>query len=398
MTHLFYDHVPRTGGSAISQSVRGALGPGAAVSGALPGSLSSILKRYARMPAICCALDYMRGDALPDDRFTATMLRDPVERALSWYAFQRHDVIVAGLARPLASACRSMTVAESLASADPALVAHLSNGQARHFARMRWDGATPIDDDRLLALATEVLDGFEMVGVHEALPEFVDVLAARLGWGLLPETKVTRAASHPIPLHSLEAPLLEALRQANSVDLELLHYARGRAERERRAAFRSLVSMAAARGPEPALRLEPEGSDATLAGPMPLQEFACSIQVVESVATLVCDSLSGVEVELRNDSRELWRADGERPVRLSYHWLDPHGAMVVFDGERTRLPYDLGPGDSVRVRAAVKAPVDPGTYVLRLGMLQEGVAWFEAHGAPGPEAAVEVITASANAR
>ena len=54
--------------------------------------------------------------------------------------------------------------------------------------------------------------------------------------------------------------------------------------------------------------------------------------------------------------------------------------MVVFEGERTRLlPWVTGPGAELfPVRGT--APDRPGTYVLRLTLVQEGCRWFDADG------------------
>ena len=63
-------------------------------------------------------------------------------------------------------------------------------------------------------------------------------------------------------------------------------------------------------------------------------------------------------------------------MNLSYHWLDRERQMVVFDGFRTPLPRDLGPGESVTLRATIQAPEKAGNYRLHVTMVQEAVAWF----------------------
>ena len=63
-------------------------------------------------------------------------------------------------------------------------------------------------------------------------------------------------------------------------------------------------------------------------------------------------------------------------MNLSYHWLDRKRQMVVLDGLRTPLPRDLKPGESVTLRAAIRAPEKAGEYMLHVTLVQEGVAWF----------------------
>ena len=50
----------------------------------------------------------------------------------------------------------------------------------------------------------------------------------------------------------------------------------------------------------------------------------------------------------------------------------------------------LGPGESTRVAVEVEAPSRPGSYVLEMDLVQEGVGWFGEHGSPVAQAAVRV--------
>jgi SAM-dependent methyltransferase len=72
----------------------------------------------------------------------------------------------------------------------------------------------------------------------------------------------------------------------------------------------------------------------------------------------------------------------DRPVRVSYHWLDPRGAMLVEDGERSALPRPLHPGESCDVELRVRTPPRPGRYVLAVDMVHEGTTWFSHAGVP----------------
>jgi hypothetical protein len=88
-----------------------------------------------------------------------------------------------------------------------------------------------------------------------------------------------------------------------------------------------------------------------------------------------------VTVRLANRGSEPWPATGDAigvyRVDLSYRWLKDDGTpIVLFDGERTLLPEDLYPGESVEIPARIKAPSSPGDYRLVLSPVQEGVAWF----------------------
>jgi hypothetical protein len=68
-------------------------------------------------------------------------------------------------------------------------------------------------------------------------------------------------------------------------------------------------------------------------------------------------------------------ADRDR-VRLGYRWRDDGGRVVGEDIDADRLPYDLAPGESVRVGAAVPVRLPPGVYDLTVGVTQ-GQDWFD---------------------
>jgi subtilisin family serine protease len=86
-------------------------------------------------------------------------------------------------------------------------------------------------------------------------------------------------------------------------------------------------------------------------------------------------------VKIMNTGARAWTAAGPSPVRLAYHWLRTDGTVAVWDGARA-APFaaDVPPGTSVDVRLVVAAPSAPGTYVLRIDLVQEGVAWFSQWG------------------
>lgn len=65
------------------------------------------------------------------------------------------------------------------------------------------------------------------------------------------------------------------------------------------------------------------------------------------------------------------------PILLSYHWKRKSGELVVWDGVRTSLPRVMHKGDADDLFVAVRAPEEPGDYLLEVSMLEEGMAWFD---------------------
>ena len=95
-------------------------------------------------------------------------------------------------------------------------------------------------------------------------------------------------------------------------------------------------------------------------------------------------STAAESLEIQNQGALPWLRVPPCPVALSYHWLDADsGAVVVRDGLRTILPVDLYTGGRVQVRAKVRAPSQPGRYVLWWDLVHEHTTWFSERGDPG---------------
>ena len=89
------------------------------------------------------------------------------------------------------------------------------------------------------------------------------------------------------------------------------------------------------------------------------------------------------KVIVRNRSFRAWSScRPDAPDYLSYHWLDRWGSVVVWDGERTPLPRDIGPGEEAEVLSRIKAPPNSGKYTLAIELLQEGSSWSSDTGVP----------------
>ncbi|MDQ7028809.1 MAG: DUF2079 domain-containing protein [Ardenticatenia bacterium] len=93
----------------------------------------------------------------------------------------------------------------------------------------------------------------------------------------------------------------------------------------------------------------------------------------------------------RNTGSQGWRSVDWYPIFLAYHWLAPDGTAVVWDGERTRLPFTLYPGQAMCLEATVIAPGTPGTYRLQFDMVREHQYWFAQKGARPLEVVVDVV-------
>lgn len=86
-----------------------------------------------------------------------------------------------------------------------------------------------------------------------------------------------------------------------------------------------------------------------------------------------------VDAEIQNLGSRTLASMLPNPTHVSYRWFRAGTVVPLSDAEpiRTRLPFALGRGQSVRVRVPIDAPTAAGDYLLRLTLVQEFVAWFD---------------------
>lgn len=84
-----------------------------------------------------------------------------------------------------------------------------------------------------------------------------------------------------------------------------------------------------------------------------------------------------LDVQLRNDAARSISSEYPQRVLLSYHWARPDGSHEQYAGRRTALPAPLAAGGQCNIQMRVMPPAKPGAYELQVGLLQEGISWFE---------------------
>lgn len=128
--------------------------------------------------------------------------------------------------------------------------------------------------------------------------------------------------------------------------------------------------------------------------PHPLTEFEAQYTAPER-ATVVAGEPFALPVKLRNTGTERWLPYGKEnrvwAVHLGYH-LAPLAAVAQrSEGDRTRLPEIVSPGEEVSVDLQAVAPAEPGEYLLEVGLLQEVVDWFESRGSAPASVVLSVV-------
>ena len=99
---------------------------------------------------------------------------------------------------------------------------------------------------------------------------------------------------------------------------------------------------------------------------------------------------TSARVGLENAGTAPWRSRDREGVQLAYHWLDPLGNAIVWDGLRTSLPEVVDPGESIELESSVVAPRPPGSYRLAFDLVEEHRFWFAELGSQQLEIPVDV--------
>ncbi len=120
--------------------------------------------------------------------------------------------------------------------------------------------------------------------------------------------------------------------------------------------------------------------------PLPDSAFRARLNLINPPSLLSAGQLADFRVLVRNESSEVWpareRSGGNLQVSAGNHWLSPEGKVVINDDGRAAMLRDLRPGEELELKLTVNAPKKPGSYLLEIDLLQEGVSWFGLKGSP----------------
>jgi hypothetical protein len=128
--------------------------------------------------------------------------------------------------------------------------------------------------------------------------------------------------------------------------------------------------------------------------PLPAEAVRASVTCSNAPASLAAGERVKLDVLVRNTGGAEWPAVGDaagrNAVRLRDRWLKDDGSVLTDEDASARIPFDMEPGDAAGLALDVRAPNEPGEYVLELDVVQEGVAWFGSRGSRPFRAKVSV--------
>lgn len=223
----FFVHLQKTAGTALFQRLRHHFGAGAVYP--MPqyqGTPEAVLdvdllaERFARHRAeihvVTGHFPLCTMERLPGTFASFTVLRDPVERALSFLRHQRQE-------EPRFRDASLEDVYDDPVCREGLIRNHMVRMLSLSADEMTDGALTPITvDDARLAVARDVLkEHVDVVGVQERFDTFCGALEARFGWELGPP----RFANRTAPMDASEE-LRQRIAVDNDFDARLYAFAR----------------------------------------------------------------------------------------------------------------------------------------------------------------------------
>jgi hypothetical protein len=216
---LIFLHIPKTAGTTLNRIIEWQYNP-VSIYTVDPHRIRATVARFKTFPeqrrrrfrVVRGHLLYGIHEFLPQGATYITMLRDPVARVLSSYAFI--------LRRPLHPLHRKLKAGRRGVEDLIRMTPHRQNLQCRFISGV---GVGPDCDERVLELAKENLTrAFQIVGLCERFPESLCLMIKAFGWKVPFYTNRKVTKSRP----STEPKGIDMIREFNRFDLELYEFAR----------------------------------------------------------------------------------------------------------------------------------------------------------------------------
>jgi hypothetical protein len=232
---FFFVHLQKTAGTALVQRLREGLGRPAVYPDRSDGdpvlSVISVDHLCERWPSRRNEVTVLTGhfplctrDLLDEPFRVFTVLRDPVERTLS-YLRHRRAVVPAERTRSLEALYADPELFHSLVHN------HMVKMLGLHRDEMTDGVLTRVSlDERHLQRARDALASIDAFGLQEQFESFCEDLATRFGLHLGPARFANRTASEPV-----SPDFRSQIAADNALDVELYHFA-SRLHADRRAA------------------------------------------------------------------------------------------------------------------------------------------------------------------
>ncbi len=286
---LFFLHIPKTAGTSLRELLSCRFAPAdilALLRSDGREERAQQLADVAQYRFVHGHVPYALVDRFPRRPFVVTLLRDPLDRAVSAFYDMRRQARTlaltdAGLGRPARArdyaAAARMPLAEFVRDAPPAASRHLGNLQVSFLASGDVNERFEYSDDYRISISRADLErakarlaACECVGITERMVESIELLAYALATAPLGEVSSANRTPGRPSIAELDDDTVAALRDLTAWDRELYTFACELFEDRRRGMTRRLLSRQAEAGHAAAVNPGPARRQVfTFEGPVP---------------------------------------------------------------------------------------------------------------------------------
>jgi len=232
---LFFDHIPKTAGVSVTNALETIFGETARLTYASNQHSMAVSHSIGRR-LVAGHVWFQPNEKLAEKFYYCTLLRDPVDRFLSQYYFNKSvaSKLLAEdslndphLRDPQVLASHHLSIEEYLNSSAHNLIITYTDIQAAHFAQRKCNNPWDLSKNDLLDAAISSLDDYDLIGTFDQLQAFIDRICVDFNRPNveLPKLNVNQNRKNK---NDVSSAVIKKLHESNTVDLQLVSYAQQR--------------------------------------------------------------------------------------------------------------------------------------------------------------------------
>jgi hypothetical protein len=220
----FFDHIQKCGGSALEEIFKMILGK-ENVTEKLQIDAKNAMELYSNASDMICGHFWFHPKyKFRPDCYYLTILRSPIDRAVSSYFYSKHDLPTLGSIKYVQLA-KNYNPEEFFFVMRLKLMKGFPNIMTKHFLQATWDGIAELTEHNQLDLAKKSLDHYDLVGVYHQFTDFVDILCYECGWLPVKEIPRINTTRNRQKVSEVDPKIIRRLEELNQLDLALYDYA-----------------------------------------------------------------------------------------------------------------------------------------------------------------------------